>query len=118
MEDVLVPIVLFMVIGATIIAALSFRFLEKKRLLEKQLPAGDLYNLLGVDEESGKSYWLIISGTVMIFFSMGLGVGFWLDKLTNEYPLAAVSVFLFTGFGLILAHYYRNHLSSRELKKK
>ncbi|MBK6680583.1 MAG: hypothetical protein IPG53_11400 [Ignavibacteriales bacterium] len=49
MEEVLIPIVLFMVIGATIIAAVIFRFLEKKKLLEKDLPAEDLYNLMGVD---------------------------------------------------------------------
>ncbi|MBK8663638.1 MAG: hypothetical protein IPN18_18310 [Ignavibacteriales bacterium] len=49
MEEVLIPIVLFMVIGATIIAAVIFRYLEKKKLLEKDLPADDLYNLMGVD---------------------------------------------------------------------
>lgn len=118
MEDVLIPIVLFMVIGATIIAAVSFRFLEKKKLLEKDLPADDLYNLMGVDREVRKSYWLAVSGTIMIFFSVGLGAGFWLDKLTNENPLVAVSICLFTGIGLITAHYYRSHLVNKELQTK
>ncbi len=118
MEEVLIPIFLFLVIGATIIAALTFRFLEKKRLIEKQLPANDLLNLLGVDAESGKSYWLVISGTVMIFFSVGLGIGFWLENLTNEFPLSAVSIFLFTGAGLIISHYYRTYLYKKEIQTK
>jgi hypothetical protein len=118
MEEVLIPIVLFMVIGATIIAAVIFRFLEKKKLLEKDLPAEDLYNLMGVDREVRKSYWLAVSGTIMIFFSVGLGAGFWLDKLTNEDPLVAVAISLFTGIGLITAHYYRSHLVNKELHSK
>jgi hypothetical protein len=118
MEEVLIPIVLFMVIGTTIIAAVIFRFLEKKKLLEKDLPAEDLYNLMGVDKEAGKSYWLAVAGTIMIFFSVGLGAGHWLDKLTSEDPLVAVSISLFTGIGFIAAHYYRNHLVNKELHSK
>lgn len=115
MEEVMIPIILFMVIGAVIIASITFRFLEKKKLLEKDLPADDLYKLMGVDKEMPHSYWLAVSGTVMIFFAFGLGAALWLDKLTSEDALSGMAVCIFTGTGLIVSHYYRNHLAKRRV---
>ncbi len=115
MEEVMIPIVMFMVIGAVIIAAITFRFLEKKKLLEKDLPADDLYNLMGVDRKIPQSYWLAVSGTVMIFFAIGLGAAFWLDNLTSEDALSGMAICLFTGAGLIVSHYYRDHLAKRRV---
>ncbi|GJQ31619.1 MAG: hypothetical protein HBSAPP04_04580 [Ignavibacteriaceae bacterium] len=115
MEEVMIPIVMFMVIGATIIAAITFRHLEKRRLLEKDLPAGDLYNLLGVERNSPQSYWLAVTGTVLIFFAFGLGAAFWLDRLTSEDALSGMAICLFTGAGLIVSHYYRDHLAKKRV---
>ena len=114
MADAMIPIILFMVIGAVIIAGIAFRHVEKRKLLEKDLPADDLYNLMGVDRKMPHSYWLAVSGTVMIFFALGIGAALWLDKLTSEDALSGMAICLFTGAGFIVSHYYRNHLARKQ----
>jgi positive regulator of sigma E activity len=114
MVDILVPIVLFIVIGVTLIAAFSFKFLERKRLYEKDIPAQDLYNLIGMEGNGRHSYWLIVTGTIMIFFSIGLGVGILIDKATSEDSLVIMSIFCITGIGFIVSHYYSSLLIRKE----
>ena len=103
MEEILVPIVFFLVAFGIVYVAVTARNRERMAMIEKGMKPG----------ESGgkKNTGLLLKWSLLI---VGLGVGFFVANLLETYtilekePAYFGSVLLFGGLGLLLAYLLLN----------
>ncbi|MBD3408976.1 MAG: hypothetical protein GF419_02120 [Ignavibacteriales bacterium] len=102
MEGILVPIAMFVGVAATIIAYFYYRNRERTVLAERGFSAEELERLYKLNKPGDGGRKLMVAGVVFIAFSIGLLGGF-ATKHMLDGNLMAVSIFLFTGLGFIVA---------------
>jgi hypothetical protein len=110
----LVPIVLFLTVGITIISFFYFIARERQLLIQKQTPVEDKDALKGKNP-GRQGYTLVKIGIILVFFGIGLGAGTpFVDRGDSYETMMAVSIFVFTGLGFIVANIVGKKLEKRE----
>lgn len=107
---VLIPIILFIVVGLVIVTAVFFRSREKQMLIEKGLPPEAIKEFY---QEKRSPYILLKIGIIVLFFGFGLGFGLILEDWSGKDYWVTLLLFTITGLGIILAN-----LIGRNLEKK
>ncbi|NOX18592.1 MAG: phage shock protein B [Chlorobi bacterium] len=106
--EVFIPIVLFLVLGAVVLAWIYYRSQERQLIIEKGLTAEQMKELMA---KKWDPYILLKMGIIILFFGFGLGVGMFLEELNPSDLWVPFSLFTFTGVGFIVAYN-----ASRKLK--
>lgn len=102
MDEVLVPIVFFLVLFGVFYLYLSSRNKERLALIEKGAEASIFYGPKA--ERSGK--WVMQVGILAIGIALGVLVGAALESAgMDEHVAFPASIFLFAGIGLVVAYF-------------
>ncbi len=99
----LIPIILFLVIGAVTISFIYFRSKEKQMMIEKGLTLEEMKELLA---KRSRPYLLLQLGIISVGIGVGLGLGFLFG--VEEY--IAVFILIFLGVSAIMASLYTKKL--------
>ena len=107
MEEIFVPVSLFLTIFAVLYVYWTTRTKERLALIEKGADA----NLF---KTRSSRYSLIKWGIFLIGAAIGVISGYALSKLINEVVAHFSMIFLFGGLGLIIAHIVTYRLSRKK----
>lgn len=110
--EFMIPIILFIVIGAVIITALYLRSREREMILSKEYTAEEMKALLAPGEK--KKGGLIVVGILTLSFGLGMIVGTLLKNATGQNDFVPFTMFIFVGAGLITSYYIREKLNKKE----
>ena len=101
---VFIPIVLFLVTGLVLVTHLYFRSREKQLMIDKGLSYEQMMDLLSLKSKSSGLFGLKL-GVVVVFFGLGLGLGFLLRGPSYEDEWIWVSLLTMTGLGFVVAYF-------------
>lgn len=110
--EFMIPIILFIVVGAVIITALYLRSREREMILSKDYTAEEIKALLAPGEK--KKGGLIVVGILTLSFGLGMIVGTLLKNATGQNDFVPFTMFIFVGAGLITSYYIREKLNKKE----
>jgi len=114
MEPMLVFITFFLVVGATLVSYFYLRSKERQMLIEKGLPSEQIHALY-YRKPIKTGFILLQIGIILVFFGIGLGAGTpFVDRGDSYETLMAVSIFIFTGIGFIVANLVGKSLEKKE----
>ncbi len=110
--EFMIPIILFLVIGAVTITALYLRSREREMILAKDYTAEEIKSLLspGLRKKGG----LIVMGVLTLSFGLGMIVGTLIKHTTGENDFVPFTMMVFVGAGLITSYYVREKLNKPE----
>jgi type II secretory pathway component PulF len=100
--EVLIPIIMFLVIGAVIITLIYFRSREKQMVIERGL---DVEVIKEIFKKKENPYALLKAGIIILFFGLGLGSGLLLEVFTGVSEWIPFLIFIGAGIGFIIAFY-------------
>ncbi len=109
--EIMVPIILFIVTGATIITALYFRSREREMILQKDYTAEELQALL--NPQATRKGGIVVVGILAISFGTGLTIGFIIRDLTGNGDFVSMPLFICVGIGLVISFYVREKLNKK-----
>ncbi len=105
---VFIPIVMFLVIGLVLVTFFYFRSREKQLMIEKGLSYEQMMELLKVKTD----HLLTLKfGIVVVFFGLGLGLGFLFRGMTYDDDWMGFTIVTFIGLGFVVAYF-----AARKLK--
>lgn len=125
MHNDLAPIIFFLVVGIVTVSYIYFRSKEKQMMIEKGLSYEQMVELLRTKRDP---YLMLKLGIIVLFFALGLGIGFlfqewtkyqvtygtgenqWTDYHTHDQWMAFWIIFM-TGLGFVTSF-----LVTRKLK--
>jgi hypothetical protein len=93
---------MFVGIAATVIAYFYYRNRERAVLAERGFSAEELERLYKLNKPGDGGRKLMVTGVILIAFAIGLLGGFATEHILDG-QLMAVSIFLFTGIGFLVA---------------
>ncbi len=111
MDPNIVPIILFILLGAIIISYFYFDSKTKQSIIEKGLTREEMIELL---RKNRNPYTLLKLGIITLVFAIGLGLGFLFQYLTDYDEWIPFFVLLGLGAGMILAILVERKLRSRD----
>lgn len=100
---ILIPIIMFLVIGIILVTFIYFRSRERQMLIDKGLDAQSIKEYFAHKRDPNR---LIKIGLVILFFGLGLGLGLILNDVTSKEYWVPLLLFVFTGVGFIIANKY------------
>jgi hypothetical protein len=115
--EILVPIVLFLVVGVISVSFIFFKSKEKQMLIEKNLTPEQIKDFFKTKRDPNI---LMKLGIIIFFFGLGLGSGLWCESMNfngkgydNEFWIPFL-LFTFTGIGFIIANLIDRFLKKNE----
>lgn len=108
---VFIPIIFILVVGLVIATAIYLHSREKQMLIEKGLTPEQIKEFFA-EKKNKDPYALTKFGIIAIFFGLGLGIGMYLEDMTDQGYWVVLFLFTLTGLGFILAN-----LIGRKLEK-
>lgn len=100
--EVFIPIVLFLVIGLVLVTFFYFRSKEKQMMIDKGLSYEQMMEILKMKTDH---LIMLKFGIVIIFFGLGLGLGFLFKGWTYDEEWMAFSLITMTGIGFVAAYF-------------
>ena len=107
MEEIFVPIGLFLTIFAILYVYYTTRTKERLALIEKGADAG-------IFKKSSSKYALLKWGIFLVCAAIGVIAGYALSNVVDEEVAFFTMIFFFGGLGLIIAHIVTNRMSRKE----
>ncbi|HEX2961459.1 MAG TPA: DUF6249 domain-containing protein [Ignavibacteriales bacterium] len=106
-----IPIAITLVVGLVWVTVAYFKSRERQMLIERGLPAEEIKQFF---ENKGKSNPFLMTkiGIIAIFFGIGVGVGMYLQEVTDQEFWMPLLLFTLTGLGFVIAN-----LLGRKLEK-
>ncbi len=98
--EVLIPIIMFLVVGAVIITLIYFRSREKQMVIERGL---DVEVIKEIFKKKENPYALLKAGIITLFFGLGLGIGLLIEAFTGVSEWIPFLIFVGAGTGFIVA---------------
>ena len=111
---VFIPIVLFLVAGIVLVTHLYFRSKEKQMMIDKGLSYEQMMELLKVRVDS---FFILKLGIVVVFFGLGLGLGFLFKGWTYDEEWMGFSIITMTGLGFIVAYFVARKIKNNNNTK-
>ena len=109
MLEVMIPIIMFIVIGAVFIAAFYFKHRTKSIFAEKGYSADEIVKILN-EQKSEKikdPNRYLIGGIITLFVGVGFGVGKFMADYHDRDYLFVATITTFIAIGLLIANKYR-----------
>ena len=100
--EFLIPIIMFLVIGAVIVTFIYYRSREKQMVIERGL---DIEFIKEIFKKNEYPYALLKSGIIILFFGLGLGIGLLMHVFTGVEEWIPFLIFVGSGLGFIAAYY-------------
>jgi len=107
----LVPIILFVVIGIIWVSFIYFRSQERQMVIEKGLTQEQIKELF---KTKRYPYLSLKLGILILFIGFGLGLGFLFQSFTGNYNWLAFFVVTFTGVGFVVEFIAAKKYEKRE----
>jgi len=117
MEDILIPIILFLVIGIVLVTHYYLRSKEKQLIIEKGLDAESIKQLYSNRKTVSSSYNLMKIGIISVAFGLGLGLGMAAEESGKAEFWVPLCIFVFTGVGFITANLIGKKLDDKNADK-
>ncbi|MCU7497306.1 MAG: hypothetical protein HF314_17180 [Ignavibacteria bacterium] len=108
---VFIPIIITVTIGLVLITLAYFKSRERQMLIERGLPPEEIKQFFA-NKDKANPFLLTKIGIIAIFFGIGIGLGMYLQELTNQEFWLVLFLFTLTGLGFIIAN-----LLGRKLEK-
>ena len=100
--EFLIPIIMFLVVGAVSLTWIFFRSREKQMVIERGL---DIEFIKEIFKKAKYPYALLKAGIIILFFGLGLGIGMLIHVNTGVEEWIPFLLFVGTGIGFIVAYY-------------
>ena len=100
--EFLIPIIMFLVVGAVIVTFIFYRSREKQMVIERGL---DIEFIKEIFRQRKYPYALLKAGVIILFFGLGLGIGLLIQVYTGVEEWIPFLIFVGTGLGFIGAYY-------------
>jgi len=115
--EFLIPIIMFLVIGAVLVTFIFFRSREKQLVIERGL---DVDVIREIFKKREYPYALLKIGIIVLFFGLGLGTGLLMHVFTGVEEWIPFLIFVGSGLGFIIAYYAgkKAEESDNELNKE
>lgn len=89
--------------GAVVMTSVYFKSRERQMLIERGLSAEEVKQYFMGSERRNK-YLMAQIGVILIFFGIGVGLGMFLEDITDRDYWMVLLIFTVTGLGFILAN--------------
>lgn len=100
--EFLIPIIMFLVVGAVLVTFIYYRSREKQMVIERGLDIEFIKELFRKNEYP---YALLKIGIIVFFFGLGLGIGLLIEVYTDVEEWIPFLLFVGLGIGFVVAHY-------------
>jgi hypothetical protein len=100
--EFLIPIIMFLVVGAVLVTWIFYRSREKQMVIERGL---DIEFIKEIFRKREYPYALLKAGVIILFFGLGLGIGLLIHVETGVEEWIPFLIFVGSGLGFITAYY-------------
>lgn len=115
MEGILVPITLFIVVGAVTLSAIYFRSRERQMMIERGLSTEQISEIFKSKKSSSSSLQI---GIVMLFLGTGIGIGIITEEWYHSDAMLPFFVLSFLGLGSVAAFFAGRLVDKKDRKEE
>jgi hypothetical protein len=108
---VFIPIVMILVAGLVLVTYYYLRSRERQMLIDKGLSADSIKEFF---ESKKDPYRMMKIGIITVAFGISLGLGLWLQDMTNKDYWTPFSIFTITGLGFVIANIAANKFAEKK----
>ncbi len=110
----LIPIIMFLVIGLVMVTYIYYHSKERQLLIEKGADAESIRAFFNEKKFERSPYSMLKLGIISVAFGLGLGIGIYIDDTFHSDFAIPFFTFVFTGIGFIAANLVGKNLEDKD----